>query len=257
MKNFQWYLRLLIIITICIITVTQAMYAQEINTSTDSIHRYSNTVKFNLTSRLVYSKSFLVSYERQLKKGQSIHLFGGYVVFPLDGNFSLSNKAVSANKDQSGFSIGSDYRFYLKKENRYQAPRGVYIGPYVSYYQFKGNRTLSYTDANGTQTAGLDTKVNFINFGAELGYQFVLWDRWVIDAIVVGPALTRYNFQAKIDGQIDGLDPGETAQEIIDLMREKFPLLDELTQNKEASKNGAERFWAPGFRYSISIGFRF
>ena len=106
-------------------------------------------------------------------------------------------------------------------------------------------------------SANLNTKINFVNIGGELGYQFVIGKRWVIDAVMFGPAFTHYNFKAKLDNPLPGLDDNEVAQAVIDALKEKLPLLNDITSDEGVNKSGTEAFWSLGFRYSISIGFRF
>ena len=217
-----------------------------------------NTVKVNLTAGLLYDNAWQLSYERIFSKNQSLNIFGGYNEFPTNLSLNLSNTELSNSSKKTGFMLGADYRFYLAKENKYDAPHGVYLAPYISYYQFTGERSLIHTDSTGAKSsANLQTKINFFNVGGELGYQFVLGRRWVIDAVVFGPAVTHYNFKASLDNDIPGLDENETIQAVIEALKEKFPLLNDLSGDHEVKSSGIESFWSFGFRYNISVGFRF
>lgn len=229
---------------------------------TDSLYKpakeFKNSIKLNLTSRLLYDNSLQLSYERVINKNQSLNIFGGYNEFPVNLNLNLDNTELTNTKKKSGYSVGAEYRFYLAKENKYNAPHGVYLAPFISLYHFNSDRTLTYTDPEGVQSSSnLNMQINFTNIGGELGYQFVLGKRWVIDAEVFGPAFTHYNFKAKLDGDIPGLDENETLQAIIDALKEKLPLLNDISSDQGISSSGTEAFWSVGFRYSISLGFRF
>jgi hypothetical protein len=79
----------------------------------------------------------------------------------------------------------------------------------------------------------------------------------VIDAVAFAPAVTKYNFEVKLDGSLNDFTPTETAQAIIDALKDKLPLLNDLSKDKQISGSGHEAFWSVGFRYNISIGFRF
>jgi len=220
--------------------------------------KLKNTVKVNLTTGLLYKNAFQLSYERLIGKNQSLNIFGGYNEFPSDISLNLNNAHLSNSSSKSGYMLGADYRFYLQKENKYSAPHGVYLAPYMSFYQFRGKRTLTYTDSVGTQSSSnLSTNINFFNIGGELGYQFVLGKRFVIDAVVFGPATTHYKFKANLDGNIPGLDENETIKAVIDALKDKLPLLNDLGKEHEVSSSGNEAFWSFGFRYNIRIGFRF
>lgn len=216
-----------------------------------------NTVKVNVTTGLLYNNAWQLSIERMIGKNQSLNIVGGYNEFPTSLSLNLENTAFTNSRNKSGYMLGVDYRFYLQKENKYAAPHGIYLAPYFSFYQFNGDRGLERTDSAGVKhNATSNTKINFFNIGGELGYQFVFGRRWVIDAVVFGPAITKYNFKVKIDGDL-GIGENETAQAIVDALIDKFPLLNDLLKDKQVSGSGKESFWSFGFRYNISVGFRF
>ena len=79
----------------------------------------------------------------------------------------------------------------------------------------------------------------------------------MIDAVVFGPATTHYKFKARLDDNIPGLDENETIKAVIDALIDKFPLLNDLSKDHEVDRSGSEAFWSFGFRYNISVGFRF
>jgi hypothetical protein len=102
----------------------------------------------------------------------------------------------------------------------------------------------------------LNTSVNFLNIGGELGYQFVIKKRFVIDCVMFGPAVSSYYFNIKLDGNTSG-NQSEKLQEIIAALKQKFPLLNDITKDTGISSSGISSFWSLGFRYAIHIGFRF
>jgi len=204
----------------------------------------------------LYKNAWQLSYERMIGKNQSLNIVGGYNEFPTNLSLNLANTEFTNSSKKSGYMLGVDYRFYLQKENKYAAPHGIYLAPYFSFYQFNGDRGIQRTDSAGVHSASSNTKINFFNIGGELGYQFVFGRRWVIDAVVFGPAITKYDFKVKIDGDL-GLDENETAQAIVDALKDKLPLLSDLSKDKQVSGSGHEAFWSFGFRYNISVGFRF
>jgi hypothetical protein len=244
------------------VVLTCALLGFSANAQTnDSIPKPSkdlkNTIKFNLTSKLLYPNSYLFSYERVVGKNQSVNVFGGYQEFPLSLNLPLPDIRLIKSKDKSGYSIGLDYRFYLPKENRNNAPQGVYLAPFTSLYDFQFVRGLEYTYDDVKYSSDLISKINILLIGGQLGYQFVMWKRLVIDAVVFGPALTYYDFNVKLSEELSGLQPDEALHAYIDALKEKFPLLNDLTSDQGINKSSREAFWSIGFRYSISVGFRF
>ncbi|HWR94711.1 MAG TPA: hypothetical protein VN192_05890, partial [Flavobacterium sp.] len=137
--------------------------------------------------------------------------------------------------------------------------RGIYLAPFASYFNFNTKREIQATnsDTGIVSSIDLDTKLGLASIGGELGYQFVLWDRFVIDCILLGPSVSYYTFNVKASADIPGLDDNELADEIIEALKQKFPSLGDITDADGATKNGVQSITALGFRYSISIGYRF
>jgi hypothetical protein len=218
---------------------------------------YPNIPKISLSNYMLYQKSFHVGYERVLNSSHSIYIFGGYNEFPKILHLDLAGTVLTGGSSKSGYSIGAEFRFYLPKESRYGAPHGVFLAPYLSYYSFSSNHNLMHTDSSGTQSAGLTLKTGFTNIGVELGYQFVIAKRFVVDCELFGPSLTFYNFQAELQGHIDG--ENEVLQGIIDKLKERLPLLNDLSNGKKYYSSGtaSQKFPFIGFRYAVSIGYAF
>src|SRR5450755_1214842 len=101
---------------------------------------YKNSLKINLTSWILYKNGVQLNYERILSAKRSFTVFGGIIQFPMPTVISNSSLSFDQNKKKSGYSIGAEYRFYLAKENKYAAPHGVYLAPFVSYYHFNNER---------------------------------------------------------------------------------------------------------------------
>ncbi len=247
------------IIAVCFfVMIGYSATAQTSDSLEKSAKEFKNSIKLNLSQRVIYKNAFQVIYERVLNKNQTVNIFLGYQEFPLNLSLDLDSTELKRSRKNSGYSLAVDYRFYLSKENKHNAPRGVYLGPFISFFHFNSERILSHTDDAGVESSGnLNTEINLVSIGGQFGYQFVLGKRWVIDAIMFGPSVTSYNFNAKLDNNFPGIDKNETLQAVIDALREKLPLLDELSSEKGISGSGTEAFWALGFRYNISVGFRF
>ena len=218
---------------------------------------HSNVIKLNISAPIIYNTTIMGSYERVLSPKSSVSIYGGYVEFPLPTIINDSTN-FTKNLQRSGFAIGFDYRFYLAKENKYAAPHGIYIAPFISYYSFKNTRNLATFDTLG-HSATLQTVLNasFFNLGASLGYQFVIKNRFVIDMVLFGPSLTSYNFKLHLTGDTENIDLTEKQKEILDKIKNKFPLLDQVSKGQGISSSGVQAFTSFGFRYSVSIGYRF
>lgn len=219
---------------------------------------FKNSVKFNVTNTLLYDNSYQFSYERMIKENQSLNVFTGYQEFPLITVDLSDNNEFSKKNSRSGYSLGADYRFYLGSINKFKGPRGVYLAPFISFFQFRTDRGIIHTDSQNVQsTINLSSKFNLTNVGGELGYQFVLWDRFVIDCVLFGPSVTWYKFNTKLDGSIPGLEDNEVYQKVIEAIKDKFPGVEGITGDEGVEKKGVQSITAVGFRYNISIGYRF
>lgn len=214
-----------------------------------------NTFKIDLTSHWLYRNALVFSYERVTKPNQSFAISGGLQEFPHIGSFG-SSIDVDKEKDATGYKFGGEYRFYLKKENKYSAPRGVYLGPYFTYLSFKNGRTIKVDNEGTIEEATLDTKLGVLNIGVQLGYQFVLNNRWTIDLIFVGPSVSNYRATLKLEGNYT-FDPEDIQNEILAEFIDRFPALGDLLTDKEVESNGKVNSWAYGYRYQFLIGYHF
>jgi hypothetical protein len=218
---------------------------------------YKNVVKFNLSTQILYENTLLFGYERVIKKHQTLNISGGYLEFPISLNLPEFLQ-LKEQKSKSGYNIGLDWRFYLANENKHAPPHGLYLAPFVAIHHFKSVRDIIYTDTLGNvRNAVMNNKINFLTIGGQLGYQFVIKRRFVIDAVLVGPGVTNYRFNVKLDGNLSDADKEAITAKIIEALHDKIPLLDEIAKGEEVSGSGVQSFWSAGFRYSLSIGFRF
>jgi Protein of unknown function (DUF3575) len=229
----------------------QYVLAQEVSATR------KNGIKLDVTSHLLYRSAFILSYERVIKLNQTFAVTAGYQQFP---KLTSLGSGIESTKDdkRTGVKVGGEYRFYLKKENKYLAPHGVYIGPYLSYLYFKNERSIQVTSDNGTKTdAYLKSNINVFNIGFQAGYQFVINDRFTIDLTFIGPSIARYGAKFQLDGNFDVDEEQEYQNEILKALVDRFPLLDDLIKDKEVDASGRSNSWSFGYRYQVLIGYRF
>lgn len=222
----------------------------------DTIVKYHrmNTIKIEITQPL-YPTSFILSYERITKPNQSFCISGGYEEFPPLVNVSASTK-VKENLEKSGFKLGADYRFYLGKENKHLAPHGIYMGPYFAYHDFHNLREIEVDVEGIKETANLTTNFNITNIGFQLGYQFVINNRWTFDVVMFGPSVSNYRANLKTDGEFT-FDKENVENEVLLKLLDRFPMLDKLLTDKEVSAKGRFDSWGVGWRYQMHIGYQF
>jgi hypothetical protein len=167
-------------------------------------------------------------------------------------DIDLSNEVKN-----KGFNVTADYRFYLKKENKYNAPHGIYLAPYISYATMKRENKWTLNTSTFQGDVLTDFKLNIASIGAELGYQFVLWKRFTLDFVLIGPGLANYNLKTKLDTTLDPADEEALFQKINDFLAEKIPGYSLVIDDTEYKKTGSANTTSLGYRYVIHAGYRF
>ena len=219
-----------------------------------------NTVHVNLTNPLIFGTgSIVLGYERLLNsKKHSITINVGLTSFP---EFSLidtdSLKHLSKSKKQKGFNVSADYRFYLLKENKYPAPRGVYIGPYYSYNYFGNHNSWEVKTTTGVTPVQTEVKLNVHTIGFELGYQFIFGDRISLDMVLLGPGVGAYNMKVAFSNNLSDAAKQKILEALDGALAEKFPGYGTIVNEEEFKRSGATNRTTIGYRYMVQLGFRF
>jgi hypothetical protein len=225
-------------------------------TSADGVRR--NTIKIDVTSYWLYRNAVVFSYERVTKNKpyQTWGITAGYQQFPSLGSLDSDSVSVKRDFNAAGLKLGAEYRFYLQKENKFGAPRGVYIGPYTTFHNYSNTRSLEVMHNGTPEVADLKSDLNIFNIGVQLGYQFVLNNRWTIDLVFVGPSFSNYIFKATMDGNYT-FDPDEITNEVILALMDQFPAFEQLIKESELDSKGKVNTWGYGYRYQLQIGYHF
>ncbi len=170
----------------------------------------------------------------------------------------IENEKI-ADTEKYGYNVTIDYRFYLAKENKYNAPCGVYITPYASIHHFKNVKEFDFKSAesNEFEPRMLNSRMNILSAGVALGYQFVVWDRMTLDFLLMGPSVSNYKIDMALGGELPVEELDENLQQIIENLADRFPFFNSLLEDQVAEFNGKTNFAFLGFRYSVGIGFRF
>jgi len=221
---------------------------------------YKNTVRFNLTNPLIFgTKSIVFGYERVLTKRSSFSVNIGQASFPDFEIIDADSLRANSILGESGFHISGDYRFYLSKENKFEAPRGVYIGPYFAYNYFERKNSWKLTSTNGgsPQTAETKTSLSIASLGFEFGYQFIFWKRLSLDLILLGPGIAGYNLKASVGSNLSEEDRQKLFDRLNEGLADKFPGYSTVIDEGDFKKTGTAKTTTFGFRYMIMIGFRF
>ncbi len=221
----------------------------------DSFAYRKSAIRLEITSALLYRNAFVFSYERMVKKNQSIILTAGYQELSGLSGFADSVKAISKGAN-SGYKFGAEYRFYLAKENKYASPHGLYIGPYISHTGFNNTTNVTVKTNGLIENGTVNSNIRIWNVGFEMGYQFALSNRWNLDMVFAGPSISSYDIATKLNGNFS-FDPSSIQNQTFQNLLSKFPGLKTFFESETVGKSGRLNKWGAGFRYQINIAYRF
>jgi hypothetical protein len=228
----------------------------------DSIRIYKNTVRMNVTNPMIFgTRSLIFGYERQLRNSQSfsINLGQTYYSTITSSEFDSLREAKGTKTNDKGFHISVDYRWYLKKQNKFAAPSGLYIGPYSSYNYFNRTNDWILTNEGLQKNVNTELTVNIGTLGAELGYQFLLGKKqqWSIDMILFGPGIAHYEIKTDLNTDLSTEDESLLFDELNDILHEKFPGMNRVIDGEGYQRSGTSNVTDLGYRYMVLVGYRF
>ena len=246
-----------LLLLVALVGISVSVWSQD---DSVTVKERKNIIRWNITPMAVVGpKSLVLGYERVLKNNQTISLNVGYLEMAPRLNEAGEVVQLFGDVKRGGFDVSLDYRFYFKNRNKFPAPDGLYWGPYASIYNLTFEGQSKVFDDNGlqTNTVGIDMGVTMYSFGAQLGYQFIIKDRFSIDLMLMGPSFTKYVFKMDFDAAV-ALDPNDPFY----IGMEK--LLSTLIPGSEIILDGAEfnaktntEFSYVGFRYGVQVGYVF
>jgi Protein of unknown function (DUF3575) len=251
--NMKTIMKQLICIVILFMTTSPLAQAQKGDTT---LRR--NTIKVDITSYWLYRDALMFSYERVVKSrpNHTWAITAGLQEFPTLVGQLVDTIAVRNENKSSGYKVGGEYRFYLQKENKYGAPHGVYLGPYTSYHRYSNDRSIEVNNNGSIENGTLKSDLSILNIGVQLGYQFVLNNRWTIDLVFIGPSVSNYTFKSSLDGNIS-VNKDDITNEVVLGLIDKFPAFEDLIDEGEFASQGKINTWAYGYRYQFQIGYHF
>lgn len=221
--------------------------------STDEEYR-SNIIKLDITAYWLYRNALNLTYERMITPKQSLAITAGYQEFPRRRSLSQYYDWEGDN-NKYGLKFGAEYRFYLTKENKYHAPHGIYLGPYFSNHTFYNDQTITVTNNGTPEEVTMISNLNIFNVGAEVGYQFIIGDRWVVDMVIAGPSLSNYRIKLKMEG--NSFNSEDLLNDILIELIDRFPTIGDAIDDGEGVSNGKLDLWYYGWRYQCHVGYYF
>jgi len=248
------------IIFLMILLYSNIAYNQQAGADSLWKKSYKNVLRYNLSGSLLFGfdKYVIFGYERVVNPHQSFSVNIGTVGLPKFVSINTDSFSIQKDIKNNGFNVSADYRFYLAHENKYYAPHGIYIDPYVSYNHFDRNNDWEFQQSGSSQKlVSTEMQFNIFTAGAELGYQFVFWKRVTLDMVLIGPGISTYDLKAKIHGDLTNEQRQNLQDALKQLISQKFPGMNYVFADKEFKANGVLNTTSVGFRYLIHIGFAF
>jgi Protein of unknown function (DUF3575) len=260
MKKFTTY-SIMLVISLLAVTNMVAQDTINIKEAAKAERIRKNTLRLNLTNPAIFGeRAWILGYERTVGEHQSFSINGGLASLPDFNVISIADDSIvqlyKDTKDR-GFNITGDYRFYLASENKYRAPRGLYIGPYASHVFMGRENTWKLATETYNGDVKTDFTFNMSAVGAQLGYQFVIWKRVALDFVLLGPSIAWYSLEAKLNTTLNADDESELYAKIDEILKERFPGYSFVLQDIDFKKTGSVDTQSFGFRYTIHLGYRF
>lgn len=214
------------------------------------------TVKWAPTGLILGSASFQVEYSFGGKNSLTAK-----IGVPARAHHAFTYDGKDADFNMKATSFLAGYRTYFSKKHL----KGLYYEPYFKYVHHTSEGIGSGSLSNRTAQFSFINAYNGVGVGVQLGAQFLIGKRLVMDLFFLGPEINSASnsFKAvEVSGVIPWTDADayEAEREIRDFI-DQFPFIRNHTNVMVDSEN--KRVVAdfkgalPGIRTGVSIGFAF
>lgn len=180
---------------------------------------------------------------------------------PLGKNYHsrFHDKEIDINLKTFSFMTG--YRHYLSKKKL----SGVYYEPYFKYVHQTAGGLGETTLDNQSVTLNFTNTYNAFGFGLQLGSQFIIHKRFIIDLFFLGPEINSVNnsFRAIDPDGSESWTNIEASQAEYDIHQflDQFPFIknrvDVKVDKTNKTVNADFKGWVGGLRCGFSIGYAF
>lgn len=250
----------MIFFSIFIVLLIDPLMSQDMDTEEiieeEIVIKYPNIVKIN-TLALPFSNISL-SYERAIKPRLSAGIGLGYKYGGTEPRlFSSNDSEISVNIDNiHGLSITPEARYYLKSCD-YGKLEGFYAGLYLRYTGYSSAAYFDYLPLDRPpEYYNADISMKEYGVGIQLGYQMLLWERFSIDLILVGPRFSSYHFGYEFNEEPSDEflnDLSGYLNEVVDRLGFDY----NVNVKNEGGGNASTSFSFLNSRFGISLGFAF
>ncbi len=246
--------KIFFLLTLC--CLVHFLHAQSGDASNVVQHQPSASIKWNPSS-LYFGKIGLLG-EYNFKNRKSVTFNIG---IPMSKTTTIKVDDKDRQVEMKTFSIMGGYRMYLGRKTM----TGMYFEPYLKYVKSDGSTILD-TDLDGKPTNFATTSAyTGMGVGAQLGVQFMIAKRVVIDFFFLGPEANSSKHKV-VMRDITSTDPWD-AQEAADAQAEindsigDIPVIGDklnvvVDPNAKTVTSDYSGF-LPGLRFGLSVGVRF
>jgi hypothetical protein len=209
-------------------------------------------LKTNISGPLI--GEFTLGYERIINNKNTLNIKVGYwkpIMSPFFSGTTFEPRQYSYQDDQGALEASVEFRFYMGKA---ESPRGFYIGPYFRNF----NLSAQFTDEIEGDIFDVDAKVHTYGIGAQLGYQWIIKDVFIIDFSFFGAGIDYYNLKLVYTIPRQGFNYSSIVDDIVNNF-EDITYLQNKMKNTVNPKNETTKipFLFPGFRFSLGLGVAF
>lgn len=220
-----------------------------------------NSIRVNLSNPFVFGrKAIILGYERQLANNKSFSINIGGMSLPRlknIGNSTQDSVILLQNNSDGGFHFSTDFRFYLKKENKFAQPHGLYIGPYVLYNRMRKTNTWDYTTTAFTGDFTTDLSTKMLVIGGQMGYQFPIGKHFSVDMVMFGPGLGFYKYNVDLNTTMKKEQQTFLFKTLNDFVGQYVPAYRKLYNEGVINFTGESKKISWGYRYIIHLCYRF
>lgn len=213
---------------------------------------YNNTVKVNLAAG--YFRNIALFYERWFNDRWSFQMGAGYkVTGKLPKLAGLGDFVVSSNtRGIRGYNLAPEVRYHF---NMCDCGRfaGLYGGAYGKFSKYYGDLTFKYWDGSQYIDVGGAGDLWEFGIGLQLGYQFTLWKRLVVDLFFMGPRTSYQKMHMKVDSDF----ASEVVPKIEEELNKRLEALGLDPVEIPVSPEFTIDFRFNNFRYGIGVGYIF
>jgi hypothetical protein len=166
-------------------------------------------------------------------------------------------KTVDFNMKATTF--GAGYRMYLSKKHM----RGLYVEPYAKYVHHSSEGTGTGTLQDKMAVLDFTNEYKAVGVGAQLGAQFFIGKRFMVDVFFLGPEInsaTNYLKAVEVSNQLPWTAlEAEDAENTIRAFVDQYPFVRNRTKIQVDRNNRTVRAdfkgALPGYRAGVSLGF--